>query len=322
MEDEASLQKRRSYADGFRQLGARAEKLLDDGRRDVERFRQDVANFEGLDDSRKLSVRSVLLEFQGKRDHIRKLNLPNGRSRKTGVPADLRIDIEEFLKNPPGVAQLLASKIEQEHFEPIAKKASLLTIAAFRDNWISSPTNLFSEMRTFLIQRPNPPYGKEVWSDIVIPCLRDKFPDRFNNIADDGWKELQESIRACEILSEIDIRKDPAGKLEQTGRAETHDRLTGEVTNPADPTAYVPAKDILSEHDDDQLARNHKRLAEQILPKHPEIKRWHEYKNRLKVHLPDWLAFARKSKASEGADDDPVEVDRRMKAIRAKKKPK
>jgi primosomal protein N' len=87
----------------------------------------------------------------------------------------------------------------------VAYEAGILTLAAF-NHWqdlFSRTPVLRREFQKCLVNNRTSHAGTVVWCKIVIPSLRSDFSDRFLDIADDGLVVIHESIRACEILSEI-----------------------------------------------------------------------------------------------------------------------
>jgi hypothetical protein len=117
-----------------------------------------------------------------------------------------------------------------------------------------------------------------------------------------------------------DGNEDKAGKSLSALAVESVD-AAGYVTDPADPSAYLAASEVRLTHTPAALATTHKRLLA-ILSKHPDIKRWRPRKNRLSVHLADWLAFVKRE--TEQLDGDGLlanqfEVEARTAKIRRKK---
>ena len=95
----------------------------------------------------------------------------------------------------------------------------------------------------------------------------------------------------------------------------------GEVTNPADPTAYVPAHEARLKYTPAGLVTTHKQFVA-ILADNPAIRRWHPQTNRLCVHLADWTAFVAKQTEQRDADGllaNPAEIVARTAEIRRKK---
>lgn len=95
----------------------------------------------------------------------------------------------------------------------------------------------------------------------------------------------------------------------------------GEVTNPADPTAYVPAHEARLKYTPAGLVTTHKQFVA-ILADNPAIRRWHPQTNRLCVHLADWTAFVAKQTEQRDADGllaNPAEIMARTAEIRRKK---
>jgi len=97
----------------------------------------------------------------------------------------------------------------------------------------------------------------------------------------------------------------------------------GNVTNPRDPTAYVAATVIRRQHTPAALATTYKQFRA-ILDKHPEIRRWHERRNRLWVHLADWTKYVQGETSKLDGDGllaDELEIEARTAEIRRRKTP-
>ena len=139
--------------------------------------------------------------------------------------------------------------------------------------------------------------------------------------------EPNERLRyACPIIADL-IELD-ADRLEQSEghllldgqRAADKPDDTGLVQNPSDRNAYRPASKIIAEHY--KLASDDKALR-RILQDNPEIRRWKPYRQRLSVHIGDWLDYVdrtapRPSSKSDDWQPDADEIERRKAAIRQK----
>jgi hypothetical protein len=114
-----------------------------------------------------------------------------------------------------------------------------------------------------------------------------------------------------------------------------HDLVTepnaiGYVQTPVDPSAYVPASEVLNRHCPDDLPLTHKQLVSAIEDFTKNKIRWSRpmskegtpRMNRLLVHLVDWTNYVQSS-MSENADGTPYvspeDKEQRQAAIRAKK---
>jgi len=189
----------KQYAAGFKQLADEAEKLWEQAKKDVEVFQEHIVHWRQRPLMTRKRLANMLRELLG---------IPGRRFidvKKQSAKAQRadEADIKELLKNPLRAAQLWASQIAPRRIEPVADKAGLVTIAAFKNNYILSPAKLCVELTTYLTRCPTSPSGTWVWSEIVIECLRKDFPVEFGPISNnDPWAPAITTITACKILAQ------------------------------------------------------------------------------------------------------------------------
>lgn len=159
--------------------------------------------------------------------------------------------------------------------------------------------------------------------------LGDAIEYDLDGLADAIKRESQAAMELCNasLISAVAGPKEiaptaaKAGQDERDGGAgkESVD-ARGEVTNPADSTAYVAANEVRLSHTPAGLVTGHKQLVS-VLSDHPEIKRWHPRSNRLLIHLADWRAFVKRETEKRDADGlltNPTETEARTAESRRK----
>jgi len=179
----------------------------------------------------------------------------------------------------------------------------------------------------------------ESWEKITgIPFPRDE----------DDWFELvgrgdipvelfvSGKIRPRQVLSYLEGRRaqQPDAGADNTVNAEVKKNdepdERGYVESPTDPTAYVPATDILTEHTPAALSVSMKELGTILEDYHVNRIRWtrplgksrQPMRNRRSVHLGDWTAYV-KRRVPADADGFPrlseAELESRKAAVRNSK---
>ena len=229
------------YAAGFKQLADETERFWEQAKKDVDVFQEQIKQKHWRQHPlmRRKRLANVLRELLG----IPGRRLVDVKKQSAKAQRADEADIKELLKNPHRAAQLQASQIGSKLAERVAEKPGLLTIAAFEDECILSPIELFRELKTYQIRCPTSPSGAVVWSEIVIRCLRNEDPgEKFLHInSDDPWAPVEISITACKMLAEQLEAVGQRGKPteDQVNTVLTRLGLNGDEYKPCDYPEFV-----------------------------------------------------------------------------------
>lgn len=157
----------------------------------------------------------------------------------------------------------------------------------------------------------------------ILACIIAESGDTLGTAGNPNKRSLPAPDQTTNNAGETPTDKPGEGKGPESpgSNAEESVDVAGNVTNPRDPTAYFPANETRLKHGHAALAVTHKQFMA-ILRQHPEIKRWHPRKNRLLVHLADWLAFVKSQTEQLGSDGllaDQMEIEARIAGLRRRK---
>jgi hypothetical protein len=159
-------------------------------------------------------------------------------------------------------------------------------------------------------------FGRRLDEKIDSRCVTDNRPlPAFDAL------QVQEPLNALIDSLALDQAKVPGSAPPGGATPDSLPDKKGEVRLPSDPSAYLPAAEILRDHGIPRLVETHKQLLAQ-LKLHPEIRRHHPRANRLTIHASDWLDF-KKSVSGSTAEEwaTPTEVEANMKKVREERPP-